>query len=105
MLQWTPERSRHAHHVAESGEDYIWILRDRQPVIDSPHRQHANRTARPMNQLNIFRKNIFQSEAIDGVSMAAAHFHHAVVAGSSESPNFLGRARNQFGLPKLINVS
>ncbi len=58
------------------------------------------------DQFNVFRKYIFQAEAVDGMSVSAADFHHAVVAfGASEAANFFGRLRNQFGFAELVYES
>ena len=50
-----------------------------EPVVDAAHGQHADRTAGAVDQLDVGRQQILQAEAIDGVSVAAAHFHEAVV--------------------------
>jgi hypothetical protein len=68
---WTPMRARHAHHVAKSSEDYIWLSRDREAVVDASDGQHAHRTARPVNQIDIFGQHILQSKAINGMRVAA----------------------------------
>ena len=82
------------------------LLRDGKTVVDSSHGKHADRAAGAVDQFDVFRKDIFQAEAIDGVSMSAADFHHAVVAlGTGEAANFLGRLRNQFGFAELVDES
>ena len=82
------------------------LLRDGQAVVDASHGKHADRTAGTMDQFDIFRKNILQTEAIDGVRVAAADFHEAVVPiGAGQTADLLGRLRNQFGFAKLINKS
>jgi hypothetical protein len=48
-----------------------------------------------MDQLDVFRKYVFQTEAIDGMSMSAADFHHAVVTFlTGEAANFFRCLRN-----------
>ena len=42
-----------------------------------PIGKHANRAPGPVNQLDIGGQQIFQAEAVDGVRVAAAHFHEA----------------------------
>ena len=49
-------------------------------VVDAAHRQHADRAARAVHQFDVRREQVLQSEAIDGVGVAAAHFHEAVMA-------------------------
>ena len=59
-----------------------------------------------MNQLDVFGKNIFQAETIDRMGVAAADFHHAVMAsGAGQAANLFRRLRNQFGWAKLIYES
>ena len=38
--------ARHAHHVAEAGEDHARLVGDRDAVVDAAHRDHADRAAR-----------------------------------------------------------
>src|ERR687886_46806 len=38
-------RARDAHHVAEAGEDHVWLLRHRDRIVDAAHRDHADRAA------------------------------------------------------------
>ena len=49
-------RAGHAHHVTEGGEDHVGILRDGKAVVDSSHRQNADRAAGAVNQLNVRRE-------------------------------------------------
>ena len=51
-----------------------------QAVVDAAHGQHAHRAAGTVHQLDVGRQQILQPEAIDGVRVAAAHFHEAVMA-------------------------
>jgi hypothetical protein len=44
-----------------------------------------------MHQLHIGRQQIFEAEPVNGVSVAAAHFHKSVVPrGIGEAPNLIG---------------
>jgi len=106
VLKRAPLSSGHTHHVAESGEDNVGLLGYRKTIVDSSHRKHADRAARAVNQLDVFRKDVFQAEAIDGMSMSATDIHHAVVAfRTGEATNFFCRLRNQFGFAELIDES
>jgi hypothetical protein len=59
-----------------------------------------------VDQLDIPGQNVLQAESINGVGMATAYFHHAVVAlGAGKAPNLISRAGNQFWLSELVNVS
>ena len=106
VLKRTALSSGDPHHVAESGEDNIRLLRDGKTIVDSSHGKHTNWAAGPVNQLEFFGENILQTEAINGMRVAAANFHYPVVAlGSGQPPNFIRGAGNQFGLSELINIS
>ena len=48
-------RARHAHHVAEAGEDHARLAGDRDAVVDPAHRDHADRAAGPVDQLDVRR--------------------------------------------------
>ena len=104
VLERAAVHPRHAHHVAKCGENYVRILRHRKSVIDAAHRQNANRAARPVNQLNIFGKNVFQAEAIDRMGVAAANFHQAVMPRRiGQAADFVGRFIDQFGFAEFVN--
>ncbi len=48
-------RAGHAHHVAEAGEDHARLLGDRDAVVHAPHRDHADRAAGAVHQLDVRR--------------------------------------------------
>ena len=99
-------RAGHAHHVAERGEDDVWPLRHGQAVVDAAHGQHADRAAGTVDQFDVGRQQILQAEAVDGVGVAAAHLHEAVVpAGVGQAADLLGGLGDQLGLAKLIDES
>ena len=86
-----PVRAGHAHHVAERGEDHVRFLGDGEAVVDAAHRQHAYRAAGTVDQLDVVGQQIFEAEAIDGVRVAAADFHEAVMARRiGEAADFVG---------------
>ena len=73
-------------------------------VVDAAHRQHAHRASRPMYQFDVRRQQIFQSETIDGMRVAAAHLHEAIMPSGSASRRISSRGlRNDPGLAKLID--
>ena len=52
------------------------------------------------------RQQILQPEAVDGVRVAAAHFHEAVMArGIGQAANLVRRLCDQFGFAKFIDKS
>src|SRR6185437_10972486 len=106
MLQRTAVCSGHAHHVAESREDYALVLRNGKPVVDPSHGKHAYRAAGAVNQLYIRRQQVFKAEAVDGVSVAAAHFHEPIMPARIVEPAyFLGRLADNLRVAKLVNES
>ena len=74
-LQQALLRARHAHGVAEGGEDHLRPLGDGDAIVDAAHRQHADRAARPVHQFDLLRQHALDAVAEDRVRMAAAHFH------------------------------
>ena len=77
---------------------------DGEAVVDSAHGQHADRAAGTMNQFDVRRQQILQAEAIDGVGVAAAHFHEAVVAlGIGQAADLLGGFRDHAGFAEFVD--
>jgi hypothetical protein len=57
-----------------------------------------------VNQFNIRWKQVFQTKAVDGMSVSAANFHNAVMAiGIGEAANFFCSFGNHFRITKLID--
>ena len=51
-------------------------------------------------------QHIFQAEAVDGVSVAAANLHDAVVpAGIREAMNLFGSFGDQFWISEFVYIS
>ena len=92
VFQRAAVRAGNAHHVAKGGENNIGLRCERQTIVDAAHGKNANRAARPVNQFDVGREQILQAETINGVGVAAAHFHEAIVAiGIGERANFFAR--------------
>ncbi len=52
-------RAGHPHHVAEAGEDHaLRCARDRDAVVDPAHRDHADRAARAVDQLDVLGQEV-----------------------------------------------
>ena len=75
-LQQALARSRHAHGVAEGGEDHLRSLRQGHAVIDAPHWQHADRATWAVHVFHRVGQHLLDAVAEDRVRMATAHFHH-----------------------------
>jgi hypothetical protein len=57
-----------------------------------------------MHQLNVRWKQILQTETIDGVRVAAAHFHKPVVPSRiGQAPDLIRRFSDDPGFPELID--
>src|SRR5215813_10147068 len=94
----------HAHHVTECSEDDAIVCGKRQTVINSPHRQNANRATGTVNQFDVLGKDVFEAEAVNSVGVAAADFHEAVVpGGSSQATNLFCGLVDQVRVAKLVN--
>src|SRR6516225_10808644 len=104
MLERAAVGSGNSHHVAKRGEDDARVLRERQGIINAPHGKHAHRAARTMNQLDIRRENILQTEAVNRMGVSAANFHQPVMAvGVGQAPDFLRRSGDQLRVAKLVH--
>ena len=77
-----------------------------QAIVDSAHGEHADGAARTVDQFDVGRKKVLESEAVDGVGVAAAHLHEAIVpAGIGKAPDLLGGFGNHVRFAELIDVS
>ena len=74
-LQQALSRARHAHRVAEGGEDDLRMLGDRDAIVDASHRQHADRAAGAVHQLDLSWQHALDAVAEDRMGMAAADLH------------------------------
>ena len=68
------------HHVAEAGEDHAGLPRQGDPVVDPAHRDHADRAAGPVDQLDVVGEQVVDPVLVDRVGVAAADLHQLVVA-------------------------
>jgi hypothetical protein len=68
-------RSGHAHRVSERSEDHAGHVGQGHAVVNAPHRQHTNGTARAVNQLDPIRQHRLDTVSKDGVGVASAYFH------------------------------
>ncbi len=87
---------RHPHHVAEAGEDDVAVAGQGDAVVDTAHRDHADRTAGPVNELHVVREQLVDRVLVDRVGVAAADLHQLVVAvGRRRSRGSRPRARDR----------
>ena len=95
----------HAQHVAEAGEDHLGPARDRDAVVDAPHRDHADRAAGPVHELDVGRQQVVDAVLVDRVRVAAAHLHDLVVAARVDRRGDLGRdGPAELGVAELVDV-
>ena len=95
-----PVEPGHAHHVAEAGEDHARLARDRDAVVDAAHRDHADRAAGPVDELDVLRQQVVDAVLVDRVGVPAADLHQLVVAARLDGGEDLagerrGRARRR----------
>ena len=69
------------------------LLGDRDAVVDPAHRDHADRAAGAVHQLDVVRQVVLHAIAVDGVGVPAAHLHELVVpAGLAQRGDLARRA-------------
>ena len=64
-----------AHHIAERRENNIGLESKRNTIVGAPERNHADRTARTVNHLDIRRQKVFDAVFENRVCVPAANFH------------------------------
>ena len=65
----------HAQHVAEGREDHLGPLGERDRVVDAAHRDHADRAARAVQEVDLGRHEILDPVLVDRVRVPAADLH------------------------------
>jgi len=55
------------------------LVRDRDPVVDAAHRDHADRAAGAVHQLDVLGQQVVDAVLVDRVRVAPAHLHQLVV--------------------------
>ena len=78
-LEQVPVAAGDAHHVAERREDHAGRLGDRDGVVDAAHRDHADRAARAVHQLDGLGQDVLDAVPVDRVRVPAAHLHELEV--------------------------
>jgi hypothetical protein len=106
VLERAPVRAGHPHHVAERREHHPRLAAEREAIVDAPHRQHADRTAGSVDQLDIGGENVLQAEAIDGVRVATAHLHDPIMAAGVRQPaDLVACPGDDRRIPELVHES
>src|SRR5271154_5781382 len=96
--------SGNPHHVAESRENEVGLRGERQTIINTTHGKNANGATGTVNEFHIGRKQVFQTEAVDGMRMAAAYFHDAIMPlRIGEPPDFLAGFTDEFRSSKFVH--
>ena len=103
-LEQRAVRARHAHHVAEAGEDHARLVGDRDAVVDAPHRDHADRAARAVHELDVRGQQVVDAVLVDRVRVAAADLHELVVAARLDGGEDLaGQHPAELGVAELVD--
>jgi hypothetical protein len=79
-LEQRAARARHAHHVAEGGENHLRTLGERDRVVDAAHRDHADRAAGPVHEVDLRRNEVLEPVLVDRVRVPAADLHDLQLA-------------------------
>ncbi len=66
-------------------------LGDRDRVVDAPHRDHAHRAARAVDELERRREQALEPVPVDRVGVPAAHLHHPHRLADRQERGDLGR--------------
>ena len=99
-----PAAPGHAHHVAEAGEDHAVLVRDRDSVVDAAHRDHADRAAGPVDELDVLGQQVVDAVLVDRVGVAAADLHQLVVAAGLDGRDDLaGEHPSELGVAVLVD--
>ena len=85
------------------GKNEIGLSGEGQTVVDASHRQNTHGASGSVDQFNVFRKQILQAEPIDGVRVAAADLHDAVMPVRISKPaDLLARLADEFGCAEFV---
>ena len=94
----------HPQHVAEAGEDHAGLVGDRDAVVDAAHRDHADRAAGAVDELDVGRQQVVDAVLVDRVRVAAADLHELVVAaGLDGAQDLAGQGAAQLGVAELVD--
>ena len=100
-----PFEAGHPHQVGIGAERDVRPPREFDGVVHAPHRQHADRTAGTVDHPHIGRQQVLQPVAGDGVGVAAAELHEAIVSvGLRLGANFLRDFLRQLAVAIFIDI-
>ena len=78
---------------------------DRDPVVDPAHRDHADRAARAVHELDVRGQQVVDAVLVDRVRVAAADLHDLVVAARLDGREDLAREHPpELGVAVLVDV-
>ena len=100
-----PSGAGDAQHVAEAREDHVGLVGERDAVVDAAHRDHADRAAGPVHELDVRGQQIVDAVLVDRVRVAAADLHELVMAaGLHEAQDLAREDLAQRGIAKFVDV-
>ncbi len=103
-LQQAAARARDAQHVAETGEDHVRRVCDRDAVVDAAHRQHAHRTAGSMHELDRVGEQAVDPVAVDRMGVPSADLHQLVRAsGLDQRADLAGEGATELCVAELLD--
>ena len=96
----------HAHHVAEGREDHLRPLGERDRVVDAAHRDHADRAAGPVHEVDLGRDQILEPVLVDRVRVPAADLHDLAPSrpGSTSAGELARELLRQLAGAELVDV-
>ena len=102
--------ARHAHRIAEGGENDLGTLGDAHAIIDAAHRQHAHWATGPMHKLDRLGQHALDAIAEYRMRVTAAHLHDMKrpILGSihrrHQVVDFLDEYPRLFAVAELIDI-
>ena len=80
------------------------VLGERDAVVDAAHRDHADRAAGAVHELDVRRQQVVDAVLVDRVGVAAADLHHLVVAaGLDQRQDLAGHGAAERGVAELVD--
>ena len=77
-------------------------MRDGDAVIETPHRDHADRTPRSVHQLDVARKQVLDAVLEDRVGVAPAHLHDLPVLVAGLAGDARPQRPGEIGIAEFI---
>src|SRR5438552_4753041 len=87
-IEKTTLRAWHTHHVPKSGKNHAIGASDGNGIIDAAHRQDADGTTRPMDQVNVAWQHILNAVLVNSMCMPTTDLHQLERLVAAQFRNF-----------------